>query len=64
MMCRFPTPGVCMILSQPLDSAKKCTSVIDVTFPMDINMVKAAADKNKIYRDLEIAYKKEFQLRK
>eukprot|EP00957_Ditylum_brightwellii_P096118 7322883-Ditylum_brightwellii.AAC.1 len=40
------------------DSAKKCDFVIDVTVPMDINMVKAAAEKYKKYRDLEIAYKK------
>eukprot|EP00957_Ditylum_brightwellii_P001873 143673-Ditylum_brightwellii.AAC.1 len=42
------------------DSAKKCASFIDVTVQMDINMVKAAADKYKKYRNLEIAYKKEF----
>eukprot|EP00957_Ditylum_brightwellii_P067169 5098265-Ditylum_brightwellii.AAC.1 len=46
------------------DSAKKCAFFIDTTVPMDIHMVKAAADKYKKYRDLEIAYKKEFQLRK
>eukprot|EP00957_Ditylum_brightwellii_P119711 9133501-Ditylum_brightwellii.AAC.1 len=46
------------------DSTKKCASFIDVTVPMDINMVKAAADKYKKYRDLKIAYKKEFHLQK
>eukprot|EP00957_Ditylum_brightwellii_P204656 15340295-Ditylum_brightwellii.AAC.1 len=44
------------------DLARKGTSFIDVTVPMDINMVKAAAGKYKKYQDLEIAYKKEFQL--
>eukprot|EP00957_Ditylum_brightwellii_P031595 2395913-Ditylum_brightwellii.AAC.1 len=46
------------------DLAKKCASFIDVTVPMNINMVKAAAGKYKKYWDLEIAYKKEFQLQK
>eukprot|EP00957_Ditylum_brightwellii_P071851 5461045-Ditylum_brightwellii.AAC.1 len=42
------------------DSAKKCAFFIDTTDPMDINMVKAAADKYKKYQDLGIAYKRNF----
>eukprot|EP00957_Ditylum_brightwellii_P205308 15343310-Ditylum_brightwellii.AAC.1 len=46
------------------DSAKKCAFFVDVTVLVDINMVKAATEKYKKYWDLEIACKKEFQLRK
>eukprot|EP00957_Ditylum_brightwellii_P200073 15251978-Ditylum_brightwellii.AAC.2 len=46
------------------DSAKKCAFFIDATVLMDISMIKAAAEKYKRFRDLEIAYKKEFQLQK
>eukprot|EP00957_Ditylum_brightwellii_P030437 2305196-Ditylum_brightwellii.AAC.1 len=46
------------------DSAKKCAFFIDVTVLMDIDMVKAAADKYKKYWDLEVAYKKEFYQQK
>ena len=42
----------------------KTALFIDVTVPMDINMVKAMAEKYEKYRDLEIAYKKELQLKK
>eukprot|EP00957_Ditylum_brightwellii_P048512 3681564-Ditylum_brightwellii.AAC.1 len=37
---------------------------INVTVLMDINMTKAAADKYKKYRDLEIATKKQLDLKK
>ena len=40
-----------------LDEKEGRALIIDVTIPMDINMVKAAAGKYKKYRDLEIATK-------
>eukprot|EP00957_Ditylum_brightwellii_P202697 15331385-Ditylum_brightwellii.AAC.1 len=36
------------------DSAKKCAYFIDVTVLVDINKVKAAAEKYKKYQDLDI----------
>eukprot|EP00957_Ditylum_brightwellii_P016058 1209807-Ditylum_brightwellii.AAC.1 len=38
-----------------LDEKRKKALIIDITIPMDINMIKAAASKYKKYRDLEIA---------
>eukprot|EP00957_Ditylum_brightwellii_P111404 8496709-Ditylum_brightwellii.AAC.1 len=46
------------------DKGKKTTLLIDVTYPMDINMVTAAAKKHQKYHDLEIAMKKQYKLRK
>eukprot|EP00957_Ditylum_brightwellii_P130858 9982373-Ditylum_brightwellii.AAC.1 len=36
--------------------------LIDVTCPMDINMVSAATKKHQKYQDLEIAMKKQYKL--
>eukprot|EP00957_Ditylum_brightwellii_P194405 14805617-Ditylum_brightwellii.AAC.1 len=47
-----------------LDEEKKNALLINVTCPMDINMVSAAAKKHQKYHDLEIAMKKQFKLRK
>jgi hypothetical protein len=47
-----------------LDEKNKYALLIDVTIPMDINMVKAAAGKYKKYRDLEISMKKQYDLQK
>ena len=47
-----------------LDEEQKTALLIDVTCPMDINMVSAAAKKHQKYRDLEIAMKKQYNLRK
>eukprot|EP00957_Ditylum_brightwellii_P007845 594007-Ditylum_brightwellii.AAC.1 len=45
-----------------LDEEKKTALLIDVTCPMGINMVSAAAKKHKKYQDLEIAMKKQYKL--
>eukprot|EP00957_Ditylum_brightwellii_P020573 1550755-Ditylum_brightwellii.AAC.1 len=45
-----------------LDEAKRTTLLIDVTCPMDVNMIKAVAEKHKKYRDLETAMKKQYKL--
>eukprot|EP00957_Ditylum_brightwellii_P171334 13043019-Ditylum_brightwellii.AAC.1 len=45
-----------------LDEEKKTALLIDVTCPMDINMVSVAAKNHQKYRDLEIAMKKQFKL--
>eukprot|EP00957_Ditylum_brightwellii_P015269 1150362-Ditylum_brightwellii.AAC.1 len=47
-----------------LDEEKRTALLIDVTCPMDINMVTAAAKKHKKYRDLKIAMKKQYKLHK
>jgi hypothetical protein len=47
-----------------LDEEQKTALLIDVTCLMDINMVSAAAKKHQKYRDLEIAMKKQYNLRK
>ena len=47
-----------------LDEKEGRALFIDVTIPMDINMIKAAAGKYKKYRDLEIATKKQYHLKK
>eukprot|EP00957_Ditylum_brightwellii_P053850 4079874-Ditylum_brightwellii.AAC.1 len=47
-----------------LDEEKNTALLIDVTCPMDINMVSAAAKKHQKYQDLEIAMKKQYKLRK
>eukprot|EP00957_Ditylum_brightwellii_P151638 11547495-Ditylum_brightwellii.AAC.1 len=47
-----------------LDEEKRTALLIDVTCPMDINMVTVAAKKHKKYRDLEIAMKKQYKLHK
>eukprot|EP00957_Ditylum_brightwellii_P098134 7476905-Ditylum_brightwellii.AAC.2 len=45
-----------------LDEEKRTALLVDVTCPMDINMVTAAAKKHKKYHDLEIAMKKQYKL--
>eukprot|EP00957_Ditylum_brightwellii_P178823 13621371-Ditylum_brightwellii.AAC.1 len=45
-----------------LDEQKRTVLLIDVTCPMDINMVTAAVTKHKKYCDLEIAMKKQYKL--
>eukprot|EP00957_Ditylum_brightwellii_P106073 8090981-Ditylum_brightwellii.AAC.1 len=47
-----------------LDEVKKTALLIDITCPMYINMVSAAAKKHQKYRDFEIAMKKQYKLRK
>ena len=47
-----------------LDEEQKTALLIDVTCPMEIKMVSAAAKKHQKYRDLEIAMKKQYKLRK
>eukprot|EP00957_Ditylum_brightwellii_P100460 7657844-Ditylum_brightwellii.AAC.1 len=47
-----------------LDEKEKKDLIIDATIPMDINMIKAAADKYEKYQDLEIANKKQYHLKK
>eukprot|EP00957_Ditylum_brightwellii_P063299 4803993-Ditylum_brightwellii.AAC.1 len=47
-----------------LDEAQKTVMFVDVTFPIDINMVKTAEEKYKKYRDLEIATKNYYHLQK
>ena len=47
-----------------LDEKEGRALFIDVTIPMDINMIKAAAGKYKKYRDLEFATKKQYHLKK
>ena len=47
-----------------LDEKERKALIIDVTVLMDINMIKAAAGKYKTYRDLEIATKKQYHLKK
>eukprot|EP00957_Ditylum_brightwellii_P036927 2795745-Ditylum_brightwellii.AAC.1 len=45
-----------------LDEKKRTALLIEVTCPMDENMISAAATKHKKYRDLEIAMKKQYKL--
>eukprot|EP00957_Ditylum_brightwellii_P055952 4239859-Ditylum_brightwellii.AAC.1 len=45
-----------------LDEQKRIALLIDVTCPMDINMVTAAATKHKKYCNLKIAMKKQYKL--
>eukprot|EP00957_Ditylum_brightwellii_P161712 12312108-Ditylum_brightwellii.AAC.1 len=45
-----------------LDKKKRTVLFIDVTCPMDINMLTAAATKHKKYCDLKIAMKKQYEL--
>eukprot|EP00957_Ditylum_brightwellii_P096096 7321351-Ditylum_brightwellii.AAC.1 len=47
-----------------LDEEKKTALLINVTCPMNINMVFAAVKKHQKYCNLEIAMKKQFKLRK
>eukprot|EP00957_Ditylum_brightwellii_P176200 13416766-Ditylum_brightwellii.AAC.1 len=47
-----------------LNEKKKTALLIDVTCPMDVNMITAAAEKHKKYHYLEIAMKKQYQLHK
>eukprot|EP00957_Ditylum_brightwellii_P004807 366515-Ditylum_brightwellii.AAC.1 len=47
-----------------LDEEQKTALLINVTCPMDINMVSMAAKKHQKYRDLKIAMKKQYNLRK
>eukprot|EP00957_Ditylum_brightwellii_P144990 11043022-Ditylum_brightwellii.AAC.1 len=52
-------PGIVL-----LDETKKMALLINMTCPMDVNMVTAAAEKHMKYRDLEIDMKKQYKLRK
>eukprot|EP00957_Ditylum_brightwellii_P118979 9074483-Ditylum_brightwellii.AAC.1 len=45
-----------------LDEKKRTALLIDVTCPIDVNMVTAAAEKHKKYCNLEIAIKKQYKL--
>eukprot|EP00957_Ditylum_brightwellii_P106892 8154916-Ditylum_brightwellii.AAC.1 len=45
-----------------LDKKKRTALLIDVTCPMDINIVTAAATKHKKYCDFKIAMKKQYEL--
>eukprot|EP00957_Ditylum_brightwellii_P016696 1255244-Ditylum_brightwellii.AAC.1 len=45
-----------------LDNWKRMVPLIDVTCPMDVNMVTAAATKHKKYRNLEIAMTNQYKL--
>eukprot|EP00957_Ditylum_brightwellii_P038743 2928482-Ditylum_brightwellii.AAC.1 len=45
-----------------LDEKKKAALLINVTYPMDINMISAVAKKHQKYRNLEIAIKKQYKL--
>eukprot|EP00957_Ditylum_brightwellii_P012061 911568-Ditylum_brightwellii.AAC.1 len=47
-----------------LNEKKMTALLIDVTCPMDVNMISAAAMKHKTYCNLEIVMKKQFHLRK
>eukprot|EP00957_Ditylum_brightwellii_P128050 9766006-Ditylum_brightwellii.AAC.1 len=45
-----------------LDEDQKTALLIDVTCPVDINMVSTAAKKHQKYRDLKTVMKKQFKL--
>eukprot|EP00957_Ditylum_brightwellii_P139938 10663678-Ditylum_brightwellii.AAC.1 len=45
-----------------LDEGERMALLIDVTCPMDVNMIAAAATKHKKYQDPEIAMKKQHKL--
>eukprot|EP00957_Ditylum_brightwellii_P036437 2759212-Ditylum_brightwellii.AAC.1 len=45
-----------------LDDKKRTVLLIDITCPMDVNMISAAATKHKKCHDLEIAMKKQCKL--
>eukprot|EP00957_Ditylum_brightwellii_P206360 15348014-Ditylum_brightwellii.AAC.1 len=45
-----------------LDEQKRIALLIDDTCPMGINMVTAVATKNKKYRNLKIAMKKQYKI--
>eukprot|EP00957_Ditylum_brightwellii_P050336 3817300-Ditylum_brightwellii.AAC.1 len=47
-----------------LDKKEHKALIIDVTAPININMIKAAAGEYKKYLDLEIATKKQYNLKK
>eukprot|EP00957_Ditylum_brightwellii_P069036 5240714-Ditylum_brightwellii.AAC.1 len=52
-------PGIIL-----LDEKKKTALLIDMTCPMDVNMITAVVTKHKNYCDLEVVMKKQFHLRK
>eukprot|EP00957_Ditylum_brightwellii_P207935 15355177-Ditylum_brightwellii.AAC.1 len=45
-----------------LDETKRTSLLIDVSCPMDVNMVIAATEKHKKYQDIEIAMKKQYKI--
>eukprot|EP00957_Ditylum_brightwellii_P136249 10390874-Ditylum_brightwellii.AAC.1 len=45
-----------------LDKKKRTALLIDVTCPMDVNIISAAATEHKKCHDLEIAMKKQYKL--
>eukprot|EP00957_Ditylum_brightwellii_P036744 2782592-Ditylum_brightwellii.AAC.1 len=47
-----------------LDEEQKTALLINVTCPMDINIVSTAAKKHQKYKDLEIAMNEQFRLHK